>query len=83
MNLFRISELAVDRLLFSHRTNCVSTLVSSINSSDVYLEVRKRRGHIFFEHKGWYTAAKDMNEKWGTPINVPMSIMYQEPFMII
>ena len=33
---------------------------------------------IFFEHKGWYTAAKDMNEKWGTPINVPMSIMYQE-----
>ncbi len=33
---------------------------------------------IFFEHRGWYTAAKDMNIKWGTPIHVPMAIMYQE-----
>ena len=33
---------------------------------------------IFREHRGWYFAAKDMRERWGVPIHVPMSMMYQE-----
>lgn len=33
---------------------------------------------IFREHHSWYEGAKDMKERWGVPINVPMSMMYQE-----
>jgi len=33
---------------------------------------------IFFEHRDWYDASKDMNNKWGTPIHVPIAMMYQE-----
>ena len=33
---------------------------------------------IFFEHREWYEAAKDMNYRWGTPIHVPIAMMYQE-----
>ncbi|WP_413701043.1 hypothetical protein ACLKMH_04645 [Psychromonas sp. KJ10-10] len=33
---------------------------------------------IFFEHRDWYTASKEMNETWGTPIHVPIAMMYQE-----
>ncbi|MEG3756011.1 hypothetical protein [Psychromonas arctica] len=33
---------------------------------------------IFFEYRDWYSASKDMNERWGTPIHVPMAMMYQE-----
>ncbi|WP_354623297.1 hypothetical protein [Psychromonas sp. MME2] len=34
--------------------------------------------HIFFENRDWYEASKDMNKKWGTPIHVPIAMMYQE-----
>ena len=33
---------------------------------------------IFFEKRDWYDAAKDMEDKWGVPMHVPMSMMYQE-----
>lgn len=33
---------------------------------------------IFKEKRDWYDAAKDAKEKWGVPIHVPMSMMYQE-----
>lgn len=33
---------------------------------------------IFLEHRSWYSASKDMNERWGTPIHVPIAMMYQE-----
>ena len=33
---------------------------------------------IFREHRDWYFAAKEMRERWGVPIHVPMSMMYQE-----
>lgn len=33
---------------------------------------------IFREKSDWYDAAVDMNERWGTPIHVPMAMMYQE-----
>lgn len=33
---------------------------------------------IFRENSDWYEAALDMNKRWGTPIQVPMAIMYQE-----
>ena len=33
---------------------------------------------IFAEHRDWYHAAADARDKWGVPIHVPMSIMYQE-----
>lgn len=33
---------------------------------------------IFEENTDWYYAAKAAREKWGVPIHVPMSIMYQE-----
>lgn len=33
---------------------------------------------IFYEHRDWYDAAAKMRDKWGVPIHVPMSIMYQE-----
>jgi hypothetical protein len=33
---------------------------------------------IFTENRDWYSASKEMNEKWGTPIHVPIAIMYQE-----
>ncbi|WP_018691739.1 transglycosylase SLT domain-containing protein [Algicola sagamiensis] len=33
---------------------------------------------IFFERRDWYDAASDMRDKWGVPIHVPMSMMYQE-----
>jgi hypothetical protein len=33
---------------------------------------------IFFEKRDWYDAAADMRKKWGVPIHVPMSMMYQE-----
>ncbi|MFA3789742.1 hypothetical protein AB6T38_01340 [Aliiglaciecola sp. SL4] len=34
--------------------------------------------NIFEEKSHWYDAAKEMNEKWGVPIHVPMAMMYQE-----
>jgi hypothetical protein len=33
---------------------------------------------IFEEKSDWYAAALDMNKRWGTPVYVPMAIMYQE-----
>jgi hypothetical protein len=33
---------------------------------------------IFFEHRDWYSASKDMTDNWGTPIHVPLAMMYQE-----
>ncbi len=33
---------------------------------------------IFFEHRSWYNASKEMQEQWGTPIHVPLAMMYQE-----
>ncbi|TLU66891.1 hypothetical protein FE810_05135 [Thalassotalea litorea] len=33
---------------------------------------------IFREHHHWYEGAKDMQDRWGVPIHVPMSMMYQE-----
>jgi len=33
---------------------------------------------IFKEHRSWYFAAKDAKGRWGVPIHVPMSMMYQE-----
>lgn len=33
---------------------------------------------IFYEHRDWYDASAQMRDKWGVPIHVPMSIMYQE-----
>ncbi|WP_422137584.1 hypothetical protein [Endozoicomonas sp. ALC020] len=33
---------------------------------------------IFKEKRSWYRHAKKANEKWGTPIQVMMAIMYQE-----
>jgi hypothetical protein len=34
--------------------------------------------NIFKEKRDWYNAAKSMNKSWGTPIHVPMAMMYQE-----
>ena len=33
---------------------------------------------IFREKDDWFDAAQDMEDKWGVPIHVPMSMMYQE-----
>lgn len=33
---------------------------------------------IFYENRDWYDAAKDMQAEWGTPIHVPIAMMYQE-----
>jgi len=33
---------------------------------------------IFREHRDWYFDAKDAKDRWGVPIHVPMSMMYQE-----
>lgn len=33
---------------------------------------------IFNENRSWYYASKEMNEKWGTPIHIPIAIMFQE-----
>ena len=33
---------------------------------------------IFREHSSWYFDAKDARDRWGVPIHVPMSMMYQE-----
>lgn len=33
---------------------------------------------IFKENNDWYYAAKKTKEKWGVPIHIPMSMMYQE-----
>ena len=33
---------------------------------------------IFREHRDWYFAAREARERWGVPIHVPMSMMYQE-----
>jgi hypothetical protein len=33
---------------------------------------------IFREHRDWYFIAKEVRERWGVPIHVPMSMMYQE-----
>ena len=33
---------------------------------------------IFREKDDWFDAAADMEKKWGVPIHVPMSMMYQE-----
>lgn len=39
---------------------------------------RENLCRIFEEKDTWYDAAADMREKWGVPIHVPMSMMYQE-----
>ena len=33
---------------------------------------------IFTENRDWYNASKNMNKRWGTPIHVPIAMMYQE-----
>jgi len=33
---------------------------------------------IFTENRSWYSASKEMTKKWGTPIHVPIAMMYQE-----
>lgn len=33
---------------------------------------------IFREKPDWLEAAEDMTSKWGTPVQVPMAMMYQE-----
>jgi len=33
---------------------------------------------IFFEKRDWYDTAADIRDKWGVPIHIPMSMMYQE-----
>lgn len=33
---------------------------------------------IFQEHRDWYDAAKDVRDKWGVPVHVPLAMMYQE-----
>ncbi|SDZ93614.1 hypothetical protein [Alkalimonas amylolytica] len=33
---------------------------------------------IFKEHRAWYKAAANTRDKWGVPIHVPMSMMFQE-----
>jgi len=33
---------------------------------------------IFKENRDWYFAAKDARDRWGAPIHVTMSMMYQE-----
>ena len=33
---------------------------------------------IFFENRDWYDAAKEMQNRWGTPIHIPLAMMYQE-----
>jgi len=33
---------------------------------------------IFYENRDWYEASKDMQSQWGTPIHVPIAMMYQE-----
>lgn len=33
---------------------------------------------IFRENRDWYHAAAEVRDKWGVPIHIPMSIMYQE-----
>lgn len=33
---------------------------------------------IFKEHRSWYRAASNTRDKWGVPIHVPMSMMFQE-----
>lgn len=33
---------------------------------------------IFKEKRGWYKDAKKANQRWGTPIQIMMAIMYQE-----
>jgi len=37
---------------------------------------------IFEERRGWYRAARDSEERWGTPKHVQMSIMRQESSFI-
>jgi hypothetical protein len=33
---------------------------------------------MFSQNEDWYDAAKDAQNKWGVPIHVPMSMMFQE-----
>ncbi|RKF17549.1 hypothetical protein DBZ36_13860 [Alginatibacterium sediminis] len=33
---------------------------------------------IFKEKRDWHKSALKMNKKWGTPVHVPMAMMYQE-----
>lgn len=33
---------------------------------------------IFRENRGWYNDAKDAEDKWGAPLQIPMAFMYQE-----
>lgn len=33
---------------------------------------------IYQEHRSWYEAAKNTQEKWGVPVHVPLAMMYQE-----
>jgi len=33
---------------------------------------------IFRQKSGWLEAAQDMTARWGTPLQVPMAMMYQE-----
>ena len=33
---------------------------------------------IFYEKRDWYEAAVETRERWGTPVHIPMAIMYQE-----
>jgi hypothetical protein len=33
---------------------------------------------IFMENRDWYNASSNMQKKWGTPIHVPIAMMYQE-----
>ena len=37
---------------------------------------------IFTEKRDWFEAAQASRERWGTPVHIPMAIMYQESSLI-
>jgi hypothetical protein len=57
---------------------CVATAVASVGCTAAAPQNVYDSCSIFDEKRGWYQAAKESEQRWGTPVAVQLAIIYQE-----
>jgi len=78
MHLVRIKRMKKVQQLFKSPLLAAAAVLSLSGCATPPPQNTSDLCEIFNEHREWYDAAANAREKWGVPIHVPMSMMYQE-----